>query len=1064
MRKFLLWSIVFSVFVAYSSWAQERTVSGKVSSAEDGSGLPGVNVVLKGTTTGTVTDIDGNYRVTVPAEGGVLQFSFIGLASQEVEIGSRSVIDVQMQSDVTELTEVVVTAQGIQKEKKALGYAVTSVAAKEIEQRPEADVGRVLRGKVPGVAINTQNGLSGSGTSIIIRGYSSISGSNQPLFVVDGVPFNTNTNAQGSFADGSLNSNSRFLDLDPNTIASIEVLKGLSATVLYGEQGKNGVILVTTKNGNAAAAKDFQVTFTQAVFANQVNAIPDYQDNWGNGFHNVAAANFFSNWGNRVDRVDSIPHPWGISVLGGDFPELQGANYAYRAYDDPSNFFRTGIVSTSNLNVTGREGNTGYNMSIGYTNESGVVDNNDLEKVNLGLGFNTQLSAKFSVNGSFNVALTDQNTPPLGASTGSNATGSSPSIFANVLYTPRTIDLFNQPFESPVTGQSAYYRRGNDIPNPRWLTEYTSQVNDTRRFYGRMVFNYKILDNLSVSYRGGLDTYSETQDYFINRGLASSWDPDPNVLLGVYRSSFITNTIWDHTVLFTYNQQLNQDLNLEVLVGGNVRRDDFQRQGVESQDQVVFDFIDHPNFITQSAINSFSGTDIAFQSREVWAGVYGTIQLDYRDFLFLNLQGRNDWTSTLESDNRATFYPSASLSFLPTTAIPGLQSDNLNFLKLRFGFGTSAANPDPYLTRNIFTSTSRAFVQGANVFSSNGVSNVLGNPNLDQETLSEIEVGVELKAIDNRVSLDFSYFNKRTQDLITERLVDNATGFEETTINIGELLNTGVEAALTVTPVRTNDMRLDLTGNFYTYEATIEELQSADEIITTAGFIGFIENAQLQGQPYNSIRTTVIQRNDDGIPVIDGAGNWVAAPDLQVTGDPNPDYTLTGIADFTWKDINFRMQWDYTKGGDIASITGAAITGRGLSTATDFDRDNTIILPGVSDADGSVNDIQITSTDAFFNNVGFGPTETRIFDGTTLRLQEISLGYNLPKSLIENTFIENVSLSLVGQNLWVRAFNFYEGTNFDPNVLGTGVGNGLGLDFLTGPSTRRFGGTVSVTF
>ena len=291
MKKFLLLSFMLTFAFAYSdSWAQERTVSGKVTSIEDGSTLPGVNVVLKGTTTGTVTDIDGNYKLSVPSDGGTLVFSFIGLATEEIAVGARSVIDVSMSPDVQQLSEVVVTAQGIQREKRALGYSVASVDKEALERRPNNDVAQLLTGQVAGVNITQTSGSAGAGMNIIIRGYSSVNGSNQPLFIVDGVPFNTNTNNTSGFTGGSLNSSSRFLDIDPNNIENIQVLKGLSATVLYGEQGRNGVVLVTTKTGSTGGdAGTFDVSITQGVFVSEIASLPDYQDIYGNGFHQFPA-------------------------------------------------------------------------------------------------------------------------------------------------------------------------------------------------------------------------------------------------------------------------------------------------------------------------------------------------------------------------------------------------------------------------------------------------------------------------------------------------------------------------------------------------------------------------------------------------------------------------------------------------------------------------------------------------------------------------------------------------------------------------------------------------------
>lgn len=325
MKRILLLSISF-LFVLGTAWAQ-RTVSGKVTS-DDGSGVPGVNVILKGTTTGSTTDLDGNYRVSIPEEGGTLVYTFIGLAAQEIVIGTRSVIDVTMMEDVETLSEVVVTGLGVVKEKKALGYGVSSIGSDELVARQESDVARLLRGKATGVDITSTSGLAGSGTNIIIRGYSSITGSNQPLFVVDGTPFNTNTNTNQGFGSGGATASSRFLDLDPNSIAEISILKGLAATVLYGEQGKNGVILVTTKNGKAGAGanKKMEVSLSQGIYQSQIAKLPDYQNTYGNGF-SAGFGWYFSTWGAAFADLNPASY-------GSDFKEVKnGQVYITHPYD-----------------------------------------------------------------------------------------------------------------------------------------------------------------------------------------------------------------------------------------------------------------------------------------------------------------------------------------------------------------------------------------------------------------------------------------------------------------------------------------------------------------------------------------------------------------------------------------------------------------------------------------------------------------------------------------------------------------------------------------------------------
>jgi hypothetical protein len=503
-----------------------------------------------------------------------------------------------------------------------------------------------------------------------------------------------------------------------------------------------------------------------------------------------------------------------------------------------------------------------------------------------------------------------------------------------------------------------------------------------------------------------------------------------------------------------------------------MRFDRFTRDGIESAGQNAFNFVEHGNFSSYSPLNSFTGGDLQTRQSENLYGAYFDINLDFRQFLYLNVQGRNDWSSTVEEENQSIFYPSVSVSFLPTTAFPSLQSNALNYLKIRGSYATSAGFPDPYQTRNVLSSNSAAFQTPAGqTIAINQTSNTLGNPNLGPELQTEIEGGLEFNLF-NRITADISLYQRETQDLITSVPLDPSTGFTTSDINAGTIENKGIEAAITATVLKIGDFNWDLTANFFKYETTVTELAPGLTEIINAGFIGFAENVMIEGEPYNSIRTTVTPRDSEGNWIVNSNGDYEQADDVEITGDPNPDFTLSAISNMSWKGLTFSMQWDYRHGGDIFSITAGAVVGRGLAKSTDFDREPTVVLPGVkqngTDGDGNPiyveNDIQITTTDAYFNNFGFGAGEMRVFDGTTIRLREISLSYDLPKSLLENTFIGSASISVMGNNLWFLAVNFPEDLNFDTEVIGTGVGNGLGLDFLTGPSGRRYGASLRLTF
>lgn len=1044
-----------SVLVCVYVQAQNRTVSGKVTD-ETGQPLPQVTVLLKGTTTGTPTDADGNYRLSVPDAGGTLLFRFLGYVTQELEIGTQSVINIQLQPEVTDVGEVVVTALGITREKASLGYAVTSIGSQDIQQRPEADVARLLRGKVPGVDITSTSGIAGSGTNIIIRGYSSITGDNQPLFVIDGVPFNSDTNNDGSFVNGGATASSRFLDLDPNNIADISILKGLSATVLYGEAGRNGVVLVTTKTGSGGTNPGkMSITVNQSVFVNQVSGIVEDQDQYGNGWQNFASA-AFSNWGapfdqpgrNGVAADGTISHPYSRAALNDVFPELIGARYDYRAYDNLENFFVKGAQVNTSVGVNSNIGDkSSVSMNYGYLSDEGYIPGNTFQKHNASVGFRTQLDNGLSVNASGNFIASAIDRPAAAPVYSSNTIGNISSLFSNVLYTPRSVDLFGLAYERPDDNSSIYYRGGNDIQHPLWTLNNVKDNEVVNRFFGNVTLNYKINDWLNASYRFGVDTYNQQQDYKQNKGGREQQD-------GLFRTSTRINTITDQVFTLSANKDLDADWNINGLLGVNLRRETRNSNFITSTQQFIYGLFTHNNFITNVASSGIR--------EENTNGVYGQFSVGYKGAVYANLSARNDWTSTLESANRSVFYPSVSVSILPFD-LAQTQVSGIDYLKVRFGYGTSAGYPSPYQTRNVLSTSVNRFIDGnGTTINSNSISTTFGNPDLTRELHEELELGIEARFLNNRINLDLSLYQKTSSDVIVFLPLDPSTGGLRSTINAAEIKNEGIEAQLSFRVIEKADWNVMSTVNFTTNENTVEGIAPGINQALISGF-SFLGNFALPGQPYGVIQGSKIQRDADGNPIIGQAGNFQAATDIGVIGDPNPDYNLSWINEISYKFVNLRVQLDYVHGGDIWGSTASTLTGRGIAGETGFDRFVPVIVNGVK-ADGTPNNTQITANRHYWEGTGVFYDEHRMFDGTTLRLREVSLSVTAPSNWLANTPFGSASLTLSGQNLWFKAFNFPESINFDPEVLSLGVGNGRGFDFITGPTAKKYGATLSFTF
>ena len=1069
--------LVLMLLCIASARSQEKTITGTVLD-QSGIPLPGVNIVVDGTTNGTQSDFDGNYSITANV-GQTLIYTYLGQRTERRQIGAQNVINIQMEEDAEALEEVVVTAQGIRREKKALGYAITTLDEDAVESRPEADIARVLSGKVAGVNVVGTGGLAGSGTNITIRGNVSITGNNQPLFVVNGIPFNTNTNAESNVTtgNGSVSASSRFLDIDPNNIANISILKGLSATVLYGDAGRNGVVLITTKTTQSSdIEKGLEINFNQSVFVNQIANLPEYQNTYGQGGDNSVNVGFVGNWGGRFDGNFIVNHPYNQGMFASSFPEYQGVTIPYvPVKDNIKDFFRKGVGITTSINAAKSTEDASYNINFGHTDEDGFVPGNNVKRISFGLGGSMKLANNITISGSFNFTSSDFTTPPVSAD---NGTGNF-SIFTRTLFIPRNFDLNNLPYQDPVTGASVYYR--TDQENPLWLVHNSQESVLANRFFNSISTTYDINDNLALTYRVGLDTYTEKQQFYINKGGVSSLLAQN----GFLKTTSGTNTIWDHSLILALkNIQLSDKLGLNGTVGFNANSERYDKFGVVSTGQVVFGFVDHNNFTTQSNTDPL-GSSLDFVQTENTLGIYGQLQFDYGNSLYLTLAGRNDWSSTIEQANRSLFYPSASLAFVPTSALPDLQSDFLNFLKIRFGYGTSAGFPSPYNTRNILALGTALFTdRGGRVVNVNSSSalqtglDVFPNPDLKAELHREFELGLEANLLQNRITLETSVFKRDSKDQILSKILDPSTGFDRTTINAGQINTKGLEIDLGITPFR-NPEGFSWNSNwvFFASESEVVDLPGGDDVFIS-GF-GNLGNYAVEGQPLGVIKGSYALRDDEGNLLINPTtGNIFDSSavglDDEIIGDPNPDWKVTSINTFSYKSLSLSAQMEYTHGGDFTSNTIANLLRRGVTRDTE-DREGTFVIPGfyadpstgevLLDNNGNKipNVIQQGANEVYFLNY-LDPSGQQMFDGSVWRLREVSLTYALPRKLLENSFIGSLSFSVLGQNLWYWAPNVPKYTNFDPEVISTGVGNGLGLDFQTTPTSKKYGFSIKATF
>ena len=1066
------YKLILTLLLAFSVqfiFAQ-KTITGTVS--DETGALPGVNILVQGTNTGTETDFDGNYSIEAKV-GAIIKYSFIGMETVSKKVGAANKIDVMLSvSDDNTLETVVVTAMGIKREKKALGYALTTVKSEDLQQKPEGDITRVLQGKVSGVSITPTGGLAGSGNSVTIRTKTSIGENNQPLYVVDGVPFNTSTDSNDGFNGftGSSTS-SRSLDIDPNNIESMSILKGLSATVLYGSEGRNGVILITTKNGNTGDLdKKFEVAVSQTTSMNQISNLPEYQNKYGQGAGLNYNNNYVGNWGPEFDSNVMVSHNYDKPHITQypEFAEYIGKEVPYQAVpNNVSDFFRTGFGSNTSVNVSKGSEIANINLSVGRTNEEGFIPGNELSRSSFGLGGNVKLANKLNLNATFNYVNTDFSSPPITAGNGGGS-----SIFTRLLFMPRNFDLMNLPYQAP-DGKSIYYREDQD--NPLWLLDNAGSTQGVNRFFGKVGLNFDVNDHMSLSYKLGIDQFTEDATAFSNRGGTNAGSTD----IGYLRNTSAFNKTLDQTIMLSAKgYKFGEKIGMNVVLGANAKREDYHQTGSFSKDQIVFGF--------RHAKNYSITTPIEYIQAQNTLGVYSQVEMDYSNYLFLTLAAREDWTSTTEYGLKNMFYPSVSASFLPTSAFENFKSDVVNFLKFRMGYATSAGFPGPYHTRSIINLNAEGNGGVIGAIPVQNIDNEIGEPSLRPELVEEIEIGTEGKLFKNRIDFDISVYKRNTTDLILNVSVDPALGGTGTYINAGDVESKGLEIGLGIVPIKTDDFKWKLDTNFTTYKTIVNDLPEGRESVGIAGWSN-LGNFAIEGEPLGVIMGSYAMRDANGNYMIDYTDGTVINSDSdlglgsEIIGDPNPDWTATLINSFTYKSFKLGAQMEYTHGGDIYSLTASRLWRRGVTTAGINDREGAVVLPGTLadpetglpvNADGTpigegeatvANNIPITVNSLYFINTVDNDAES-IYDGSVIRLREVSLSYTFDKDLIKRTPFGSISLSLSGQNLWFDAINMPDAFNFDPAVISTGAGNGSGLEFQTAPTSKKYGFSVKATF
>ncbi len=1069
-------------------WISAQTqVVGTVTSSEDGLGLPGVAIVIAGTTTGVITNLDGEYTINVPEGATTLNFSFVGMKPQVIAIDGRTVIDIVMDPDILGIEEVVVTAMGIRKEAKALGYAVQQVTGDDISKAKQMDVSKALQGKVAGVNVKQSSGMPGATSYVTIRGSTSLTGNNQPLYVVDGVPI-ASGKAHPEEASSGTNPSNRILDLNPDDIESINVLKGATASALYGLRASNGVIVITTKSGEAAreAGKNTLVSFNSSISMEKISRLPDLQDKYAQG--NDSALDLYSgySWGPLIKNLE----PYEPQI-----PNADGSLTEPGIYNNQEDFFQRGHTFANSIDISSSGELGSYSLGFGRTDQQGIIPETGMKRNTAKFNGSFKPGEKWTVGVASNFATVGIDKVPGG------------NNLANPLFTvysaPRTYDLTNLPFEEPGNPYiQRHYRQRMD--NPYWSLKHNKFYETTDRMFGNINASYSPLDWLNITYRLGIDQYTTTGKEIISLGSGTGRSypyiyveiedgvPAPDEPAG--------GKIDDYTY---QNKELNSNFNINISKRFSDDLDFNLLLGNE-----IYDFGDNMNWITGTGITIGGFNDISntseqtvnynFQgiSRQRIIGLFYSLTLNYKSTLFMTTTGRNDYVSNMPAGNRSFFYPSIDLGFI-FTQLPALQDNKaLPFGKVRLSFAQVGQAGGLYVQDNVFLparyangflDTKLSWEFPYNGYSGFTQSATQISTDLEPMNSRTLEAGIDLRFADSRLGIDYSFYNTNASNQIFHVPIASSTGFLTEYRNAGKLRSRGHEVILNLKPVIRDAFNWDVTINFTKYNNQVIELAEGVERIQV-GYSNFpdIGTFAYAGNPYPVIFGSTYLRDDEGNIVVDDqqyldtvtlelnpAWGMPLVGKEDILGKVNPDWESSIINSIVYKRISFSFQFDIKEGGYMQGGLNQLLRAYGAAKETE-NRDIPVILPAVKGhletdletgkdvlvSKGEKNDIEIKKNEEYWDVYLWEIAESAMFETSFIRLREIVLTYDLPDAWFENRFINSLSVYLNGRNLWLRT----DYPNFDPEVS-TAEGNGMGgFEYVSLPNAKSIGGGLRLSF
>ncbi|WP_340158489.1 SusC/RagA family TonB-linked outer membrane protein [uncultured Maribacter sp.] len=1056
--------LVLTLFICTMVNAQE-TITGTVKDT-DGNTIPYVNIVLSGTLNGTTTNENGIYTIDVPELSGALEFSVLGYETKIITINNRRTIDIVLGDSSEVLDEVVLTALGLKRETKELGYVVQSLDAKGVTEVKSVNFLDNLSGKLAGVTINQGATGVGSSSKITIRGEASFS-NNNPLFIVDGVPINNNSvfNFTNEAAAGfqEIDFGNGAMEVNPDDIAEVSVLKGPSAAALYGTRASNGVIIIETKSGKNS--KGLGISYNTSFFVDSAFQLPDFQNEYGQGnsgeFAFVDGLGGGTNdlitysWGPRLDVGNLIPQydspvtlPDGTVVRGGDTALYSGVPITPTEFrsqpDNLKNFYETGTTLINNIAISNGFDTGNYRLSFTDLRSESIIPGVDLDRQTVSARLNFQPIDKLRINSSISYINSNSDNRP------SNGYGSENANYSLVAWGPRSLNIENLKnyWQPGLEGIQQYSYNYTFFDNPYFILNENRNSFNRDRVFGNISASYDITDHLTATVRTGMDYSSELRQlrraYSSNR-FANGGYAEHDVFYREVNTDFLIN----------YTNQFN-DFNIDVSLGGN-RLD---QKAFTSQSQTTS--LAQPGIFRLS--NAASPIEVfEFESNKRINSFYGLAKIGYKDFLFLDVTGRNDWSSALATpfsvDNTSFFYPSVSSSFIVSKVLN--LPEVISFAKLRASWAQVGNDTDPYQTTGAFVAQTP--FNGQPTFSN---SNTIANADLVPELTSSFEVGADLRFFNDQLRFDISYYNALTKDQIISLPIGISSGYTQQVVNGGEVRSKGLEVIVGVSPIISQNFKWNSTLNFSTNRSTVESLPQDEGRLTLA--YSRIYDSQNQtvflqaeeGGRVGDLYGTGYLKNENGDFILTDEGRYIPDNELQKLGNYNPDFMLGFNNQFNYKNWNMGFLLDWRQGGIIVSRTRALGNVGGQLAETAFRPETGIVPEGVVNTgtdDNPVyeaNTVAVSAESYYRQFYDRNHEENNTYDASFLKLRQLSIGYTFNNLSLFNQDA-TLSLSLIGKNL----FAITENPHFDPEQLAV-----QGQGFISGVEDMSYATTRSIGF